>query len=80
MVASRVGGIPTSVADGQDGILVPPHDPRALAAAIERVLDDHALRQNLIDEGLRRMAACSVEGFAEQLVAELRILAADRYR
>jgi glycosyltransferase involved in cell wall biosynthesis len=80
VVASRVGGIPTSVADGQDGILVPPHDPRALAAAIERVLDDHALRQNLIDEGLRRMAACSVEGFAEQLVAELRILAADRYR
>lgn len=80
VVASRVGGIPTSVADGRDGLLVPPRDPRALAASIERVLDDAALRQSLIDEGLRRTAAFSVEGFAEQLVAELRILAAERSR
>jgi glycosyltransferase involved in cell wall biosynthesis len=76
VVASRVGGIPTSVADGCDGLLVPPRDPQALAAAIRRVLDDSALRKSLIDEGLRRSADYSVEGFADQIAAELRILAA----
>jgi glycosyltransferase involved in cell wall biosynthesis len=76
VVASRVGGIPTSVSDGCDGLLVPPRDPQALAAAIRRVLDDSILRKGLIDEGLRRSADFSVEGFADQIAAELRILAA----
>jgi glycosyltransferase involved in cell wall biosynthesis len=77
VVASRVGGIPTSVADGQDGLLVPPRDPQALAEAIARVLDDLALRGRLIAEGMRRSAAFSVEGFADQIVSELRTLAAE---
>jgi glycosyltransferase involved in cell wall biosynthesis len=77
VIASRVGGIPTSVADGEDGLLVPPRDPQALAAAIRRVLDDSTLRKNLIDQGLRRSVDFSVEGFADQIAAELRILAAE---
>jgi glycosyltransferase involved in cell wall biosynthesis len=43
VVASRVGGIPEMVEDGVTGLLVPPHDPRALAAAIVRLLTDHPL-------------------------------------
>ena len=80
LVASRVGGVPSSVEDGRDGLLVPPRDPQALAAAIERILDDARLRQSLIDEGLRRSAAMTVEGFADSIVAELRILAAEHCR
>jgi glycosyltransferase involved in cell wall biosynthesis len=78
VVASRVGGIPSSVIDGSDGLLVPPRDPAALAAAIERVLDDGPLRQRLIEEGLRRSAVFSVEDFADQIVAELRIVATEK--
>lgn len=40
VVGSRVGGIPDIVADGETGVLVPPGDARALAAALVRVLSD----------------------------------------
>ena len=35
---TRVGGIPESVRHEETGLLVPPADPAALAAAIERLL------------------------------------------
>lgn len=41
VVASNVGGIPEMVEDGVTGLLVPPHQPAPLAAAIVRMLTDH---------------------------------------
>ena len=40
VVASRIGGIPEVVTDGETGLLVPSESVEALAAGIERVLDD----------------------------------------
>ena len=40
VVASRVSSIPEVVADGVTGLLVPPDDPAALAAAVNLVLAD----------------------------------------
>ena len=39
-VATRVGGMPEVVLEGQTGLLVPPHAPKELAAAITRLLTD----------------------------------------
>jgi glycosyltransferase involved in cell wall biosynthesis len=40
VVATRVGGMPESVRDGETGLLVPPSDPVALAAAIIQLLEN----------------------------------------
>jgi len=44
VIGSRVGGIPEMVVDGETGTLVPPSNPTALAAAIERIVSDVGLR------------------------------------
>jgi starch synthase len=40
VVASRIGGIPEVVVDGETGSLVPPEDPYALAAALNELARD----------------------------------------
>jgi len=47
VVAGAVGGLLDLVVDGQTGLLVPPRDPAALRAALERLLADGALRRRL---------------------------------
>jgi glycosyltransferase involved in cell wall biosynthesis len=47
VVASRVGGIPDLVTDGETGVLVPSADAPALADALVRVLSDRALAKRL---------------------------------
>ena len=55
LVASRVGGLPFLVRDGENGLLVPPADPAALAGAMVRLLDDPALRTTCGARGRTRV-------------------------
>jgi glycosyltransferase involved in cell wall biosynthesis len=47
VVATSVGGITDVVRDGENGLLVPPRDPAALADVLVRVLTDRALAERL---------------------------------
>ena len=60
VIATAVGGIPEVVRDEENGLLVPPRDIAAIAAAIDRLVHDDALRASLA-----AAAAPSVEELAE---------------
>lgn len=55
VVASNVGGLPDSVRHGRTGLLVPPGDPAALAAAVAALVADPARRAEM---GRRGRAEC----------------------
>lgn len=63
VIATAVGGVPEVVRNGENGLLVPPDDPDALATAIRRFFDDDELRRRLADR-----AAGSVAEYAEETV------------
>lgn len=67
IVASSTGGIPEIVRDGDTGLLVPPRDPSALAAAVIRLLTDSALAARLGAAGLEFVRR---EGSADRMVDE----------
>jgi glycosyltransferase involved in cell wall biosynthesis len=54
-VTTRLPGIAELIEDNQSGILVPPAEPRALAAALERLIRAPALRQRLGQAGEARV-------------------------
>jgi glycosyltransferase involved in cell wall biosynthesis len=67
IVASATGGIPEVVLDGVTGILVPPRDHAAMAAAIAKLLNDAALRERMGAAGRAR----AVERFsADRMLKE----------
>ena len=57
VVASAVGGIPEVVSDGKTGLLVPPDDPEALAAALNALLGDPARAEAFGRAGRERAVA-----------------------
>jgi glycosyltransferase involved in cell wall biosynthesis len=54
VVASDVGGLRDVVRDGDTGLMVPPGDPGILAAALDSLLDDPALRHRMGQAGRAR--------------------------
>jgi glycosyltransferase involved in cell wall biosynthesis len=67
VVATETGGIPEVVEDGVTGLLVPPRDHRAMAAAIVRLLSDDGLRRRMGEAGLARVRARFT---VERMIAE----------
>src|SRR5215204_1920000 len=54
VVATNISAIPEIVVDGETGLLVPPEEPRALAAALARLLRDPDEARRLGEAGLAR--------------------------
>jgi glycogen(starch) synthase len=54
VVATRTGGLPEVIADGETGLIVEPDDPEALLRAMLKLAEDHELAVRLGSAGRRR--------------------------
>jgi glycosyltransferase involved in cell wall biosynthesis len=66
VIATRAGALPEIVGNDGAGILVPPADPPALAAAIRRLLADEPLRQRMGEAARKRIE----ESFSWEIAAK----------
>lgn len=55
VVVSNVGGLPEVVEDGVSGFVVPPRDPQATAEAIEKLILNESLQQQIGQAGRARV-------------------------
>ena len=51
VVATTAGGTPDVITDGENGLLVPPEDPKAFAKAVLKLVNDKKLRRKLGKNG-----------------------------
>ena len=77
IVASDVDGIPDIVADGVDGLLVPPRDAAALAEALKRLRADPALARRLANAAGQKSLAYTAAAMADRYVRWYRALGLD---
>ncbi|MCB1016408.1 MAG: glycosyltransferase family 4 protein [Acidimicrobiales bacterium] len=68
IVASELAGYANVARAGRDALLVPPGDARALAAALQRVLDEPGTAADLVASGSERAAGFSMDHLAERYV------------
>ncbi len=76
VVGYAAGNLPHLVRDGEEGLVVPPGNVAALAAALQRLAQDEPLRSRLGQAAARRAAGFPTwQDSARQLFAELRDVA-----
>jgi glycosyltransferase involved in cell wall biosynthesis len=68
VITTPVGCAPGVVRDGASGVIVPPRDPGAIVSAVERLMDDAALRERLGGEAARGVCGMTWRATAEQTV------------
>jgi len=67
VVATAVGGVPDAVVPGREGLLVPPHDPEALAEAILELVNDPPRRRGMALAASRRGDGFDMRGAARAI-------------
>lgn len=66
VITSTTSSMPEVAGDA--ALLVDPHQPEAIAAALARLMQDHTLRASLVAQGLERAKAFSWDQTARQLL------------
>jgi glycosyltransferase involved in cell wall biosynthesis len=74
VVATRVGGTPEALIDGETGLLVPPGDTGAIVASVSQLLDDPALARRL---GIAARRVISEQFSVERMVTATQDLYAE---
>jgi glycosyltransferase involved in cell wall biosynthesis len=74
VASTTAGGLPEMLQEGA-GLLVPPRDPAALAAAVGRLLREPALARDLVGNAAQRVERFTAARMAEAVRSVYRSLA-----
>jgi glycosyltransferase involved in cell wall biosynthesis len=69
VIASRVGGVPELITDGQNGFLVPPANPRALADAMIKMIEKPLLKEMGVESQAKINERFSLERMVKDIEA-----------
>ena len=69
VVASAAGGMVELASDGETALMVPPGDSVSLAHAINRFIDDDALRMKIAENARKHSGLFSIQRNVEELEA-----------
>ncbi len=69
IVSTTAGGIPSSVTNNVDGILIPPKNSDAIADAIDRIISDEMFRKQLIRNGYEKARELTLEKFVGRILS-----------
>jgi len=61
VIATRVGGIPEIIEDKISGILIPPNNAKAISEAVDLLMDNEDLKNNLAKKHFKNMTENSLE-------------------
>jgi glycosyltransferase involved in cell wall biosynthesis len=78
LIASRTGGLPELVGEGESGLLVEPGDVMSLAVAVQQLLGDPYLRARMAEAGKRRARAFTASSVIPRVEAAYRDVLASR--
>ncbi len=67
VVSTSVGGIPQAVNNGKDALLVAPGRPEELVLAIEKIIQNPTLRQQLIRNGIESARKATIDAQTSQM-------------
>lgn len=67
VIATHTGGIPYTITDGENGIMVETKSAQQIAQAIQRLIDDPALRGRLIENGYAFAKENTIETFVDEI-------------
>ena len=70
IIATRAAGV--DFTDGESGIIVPPRDPDAIAAAVLRICEDRPLRDAMAASAARESATYSMAAWEQRFIAAVR--------
>jgi glycosyltransferase involved in cell wall biosynthesis len=80
IVATRVGGVSTTVEDGVNGLITAPDDVAELSAALSRVVDDAPLRSRFAAASAERAREHSLRDMVQETIAVYEEAIASRVR
>lgn len=78
VTTTAAGAVGDLVVDGETGLVVPPEDPTALGAAIERLATSPAERQAIVDRATERVEQYTPDEYAATMVETVRVLCEGR--